>query len=236
MELLFQRKVFDNMSHKDTKEEKGHGRRGWMFLGSRGALDTPCCTPAPPAPPPSRWACSFHLLGARQWGAPKTPSWGWWCGSWTPGNPRPCSRSVHCEKASLTEWSGPVHSGHPLWIPGGGAAAPSAHLGLRRWRRNWAVLPTSYPENDKGQFQKWEQGGQSESWVSQGPCEEGFAAAWIPLGWFPFCVVFTSDHKDEAVQVPIASLAQVLTTLLIYYGQGDRVAGVTLPWAREETP
>ena len=139
-------------------------------------------------------------------------------------------------RAGLTEWSGPVHSGHPLWIPGGGAAAPSAHLGLRRWRRNWAVLPTSYPENDKGQFQKWEQGGQSESWVSQGPCEEGFAAAWIPLGWFPFCVVFTSDHKDEAVQVPIASLAQVLTTLLIYYGQGDRVAGVTLPWAREETP
>ena len=33
-----------------------------------------------------------------------------------------------------------------------------------------------------------------------------------------------------------ASLAQVPTTLLIYYGQGDRVAGVTLPWAREETP
>ena len=36
--------------------------------------------------------------------------------------------------------------------------------------------------------------------------------------------------------MPTASLAQVPTTLLIYYGQGDRVAGVTLPWAREETP
>ena len=36
--------------------------------------------------------------------------------------------------------------------------------------------------------------------------------------------------------MPTASLAQVLTTLLIYYGQGDRVAGVTLPWTREETP
>ena len=49
-----------------TEEEKGHGRRGWVFLGSRGALDPPCWTPAPPASPPSRWACSFHLLGACQ--------------------------------------------------------------------------------------------------------------------------------------------------------------------------
>ena len=32
------------------------------------------------------------------------------------------------------------------------------------------------------------------------------------------------------------SLAQVLTNLLIYYRQGDRVAGVTFPWTREETP
>ena len=36
--------------------------------------------------------------------------------------------------------------------------------------------------------------------------------------------------------MPTESLARVPTTLLIYYGQGDRVAGVTLPWAREETP
>ena len=36
--------------------------------------------------------------------------------------------------------------------------------------------------------------------------------------------------------MPTASLAQVPTTLLIYYGQGDRVAGVTLPWTREDIP
>ena len=88
----------------------------------------------------------------------------------------------------------------------------------------------------KASSQKPEQGGQSEAWDSQGPCEEGFTPDWMLLGWFSFCVVFTSNHKEEAVQVPITSLTQVPTTLLIYYGQGDRVAGVTLPWTREETP
>ena len=87
----------------------------------------------------------------------------------------------------------------------------------------------------KASSQKSEQGGQSESWVSQGPCEEGFTAAWILLGRFS-CVVFTSDHKDEAVQVPTTSLTQVPTTLLIYYGQRDSVAGIMLPWTSEETP
>ena len=57
-------------------------------------------------------------------------------------------------RAGLTERLGPVHSGHPLWTPGGGAAAPSAHLGLRKWKRDRAVPPTSCPENDKGQFPK----------------------------------------------------------------------------------
>ena len=57
-------------------------------------------------------------------------------------------------RAGLTERLGPVHSGHPLWTPGGGAAAPSAHLGLRRWKRDRVVLPTSCTENDKGQFPK----------------------------------------------------------------------------------
>ena len=88
----------------------------------------------------------------------------------------------------------------------------------------------------KASSQKTEQGGQSEAWVSQGPCEEGFTPDWMLLGWFSFCVVFTSNHKEEAVQVPTTSLTQVPTTLLIYYGQGDRVAGVMLPWTREETP
>ena len=36
--------------------------------------------------------------------------------------------------------------------------------------------------------------------------------------------------------MPTASLAQVLTTLLMYYGQKESVAGVTLPWTREEIP
>ena len=57
-------------------------------------------------------------------------------------------------RAGLTERLGPVHSGHPLWTPSRGAAAPSAHLGLRRWKRDWVVLLTSCPENDKGQFPK----------------------------------------------------------------------------------
>ena len=35
-------------------------------------------------------------------------------------------------RAGLTEWLGPVHSRHPLWTPGGGSAASSAHLGLSR--------------------------------------------------------------------------------------------------------
>ena len=39
--------------------------------GSRGSLDTACWTPAPSASPPSRWACSFHLLGACGEGLPR---------------------------------------------------------------------------------------------------------------------------------------------------------------------
>ena len=33
--LLFQRKVFGNINHKEThtEEEKGHGRQGWVFSG-----------------------------------------------------------------------------------------------------------------------------------------------------------------------------------------------------------
>ena len=57
-------------------------------------------------------------------------------------------------RADLTEWLGPVDSSHPLRTPGGGDAVPSAYLGLRRWKRDWVVLSTSYSENDKGQFQK----------------------------------------------------------------------------------
>ena len=27
--------MFGNISHKDTKDEKAHGRRGWVFLGEQ---------------------------------------------------------------------------------------------------------------------------------------------------------------------------------------------------------
>ena len=111
----------------------------------------------------------------------------------------------------------------PTWVSGGGR-----ETGL-------SFLPPAQTMT-KASSQKTEQGGQSEAWVSQGPCEEGFTPDWMLLGWFSFCVVFTSNHKEEAVQVPTTSLTQVPTTLLIYYGQGDRVAGVMLPWTREETP
>lgn len=39
-------------------------------------------------------------------------------------------------RTSLTEWLGLVHSGHPLWATGGSAASPSAHLSLRRLKRD----------------------------------------------------------------------------------------------------
>ena len=34
--------------------------------------------------------------------------------------------------------------------------------------------------------------------------------------------------------MPTPSLTQVTRTLLIYYGQRESVAGVTLPWTRED--
>ena len=74
------------------------------------------------------------------------------------------------------------------------------------------------------------------AWVSQCPCKEGFTSDWILLGWLSSVLSHINSHREKAVQVPTASLAQVPTTLLIYYGQGDRVVGVMLPWTREKTP
>ncbi|XP_065775597.1 histone-lysine N-methyltransferase PRDM9-like [Muntiacus reevesi] len=45
--LLKSRKVFGNISHKDTKEEKGHGRRGWVFLGEQRGLGHSMLDPCP---------------------------------------------------------------------------------------------------------------------------------------------------------------------------------------------
>ncbi|XP_043730906.1 probable histone-lysine N-methyltransferase PRDM7 [Cervus elaphus] len=90
------RKVFGNISHKDTKEEKAHGRRGWVFLGEQRGLGHSMLDPCPTGF--SSFSLGMQLSPA---GCPpvrdhKTPSWGWRWASWMPGNPRPCSRSAHC--------------------------------------------------------------------------------------------------------------------------------------------
>ena len=85
------------------------------------------------------------------------PAFGWYRKErmWVPLAPETLQQvSALWKRAILTEWLGPVHSGHPLWTPGGSAAAASPHRGLRRWKRHWVVLSTSCPENDKGQFPK----------------------------------------------------------------------------------
>ena len=84
------------------KRRKAMAGGAGCSLRSRGTLETACWIPTPPASPPSRWACSFYLLGACQQGAPKAPSWGWRWVSWMPGNPRPCSRSEHCGQGSAS--------------------------------------------------------------------------------------------------------------------------------------
>ncbi|XP_043745005.1 histone-lysine N-methyltransferase PRDM9-like [Cervus elaphus] len=41
------RKVFGNISHKDTKEKKAHSRRGWVFLGEQRGLGHCMLDPCP---------------------------------------------------------------------------------------------------------------------------------------------------------------------------------------------
>ena len=138
-----------------TEEEKDLGRWGWMFLGEQRGLGhymlDPCTTgfssyslgmqlsPAGCLPVRSSLGTKLGLamvdLDARESETLQQVS-----ALWT--------------RAGLTEWLGPVHSGHPLCTPGGGAADPNAHLGLRRWKRDRVVLPTSCPKNEKGQFPK----------------------------------------------------------------------------------
>ena len=138
-----------------TKEEKGHGRRGWVFLGKQRGLGhcmlDPCptgfssfsldmqlspsgCLPARGSQD-TKLALAMDELDARE---PETLQ----------------QVSALWTRAGLTERLGPVHSGHPLQTPGGSAPAPSAHLGLRRWKRDRVVLPSSCPDNDEGQFPK----------------------------------------------------------------------------------
>ena len=220
-----------------TEEEKGHGRWGWVFLGEQRGLGhsmlDPCPTGfssfslgmqlSPPGYLPVRGSQDTKLgltkgeLDARE---PKTLPQG----------------SALCTRAGLTERLGPVHSGHPLWTPGGGAAVPSAHLGLRRWKRDQVVLPTSCPENDKGQSPK----------VRAGWAEQVLGSHRVPV---KRALLLTGSFL--AGSPPVLSSHQITWTRQsrcpnitrlgadnppYLLGQGDMVAGVTLPWTRKETP
>ena len=138
-----------------TKEEKVHGRRGWVFLGEQRGLGHSILDPcligfssfslgmqlSPTGCLPVRGSQDTKLgLAMCELDAREPENLQQVSALWT--------------RVGLTERLGPVHSGHPLWTPDGGAAAPSAHLGLRRWKRDRVVLPTSCPDNDKGQFPK----------------------------------------------------------------------------------
>ena len=155
MELLFQRKVFDNISHKDTKEEKGHGRQGWMFLGEQRGLGHCMLDPCPSGFSSFSLGMQLSPAGCPPVRSSQDTKLGLVMRELDAREPKTLQQvSALWTRAGLTEWSGPVHSGHPLWTPGGGAAAPSAHLGLRRWKRDRVVLPPSCLENDNGQFPK----------------------------------------------------------------------------------
>ena len=88
-----------------TEEEKGHGRQGWVFSGNQRDLGHSKLEPCP--------ACFSFLLGVQfstsgclpVRGSQDASSWGWQWVSWTPGNLRPCSRSVSCGQgpASLND-------------------------------------------------------------------------------------------------------------------------------------
>ena len=147
--------MFENISHKDSKEEKGHGRWGWVFLGEQRGLGHCILDPCPTSFP--SFSLGMQLSPARcpPVRASQDTKLGLAMGELDAREPETLQQvSALWTRASLTEWLGPVHSGHLLWTPGGGAADPSAHLGLSRWKKHQVVLPSSCPENDKGQFTK----------------------------------------------------------------------------------
>ena len=147
--------MFENISHKDSKEEKGHGRWGWVFLGEQRGLGHCILDPCPTSFP--SFSLGMQLSPARcpPVRASQDTKLGLAMGELDAREPETLQQvSALWTRASLTERLGPVHSGHLLWTPGGGAADPSAHLGLSRWKKHQVVLPSSCPENDKGQFTK----------------------------------------------------------------------------------
>ena len=138
-----------------TKEEKAHGRRSWVFLGEQRGLGYCMLDPCPTGFSSFSLGMQFSPPGCLLVRSSQDTKLGLAMDELDAWEPETLQQvSALWTRAGLTERLGPVHSGHPLWTPDGGAVAPSAHLGLGRWKRDWVVLPTSCPENDKGQFPK----------------------------------------------------------------------------------
>ena len=138
-----------------TEEEIAHSRWGWVFLGEQRDFGHCMLDPCPTGFSSFSLGMQLSPAGCPPVRGPQDTKLGLAMGELDAREPETLQQvSALWTRAGLTERLGPVHSGHPLWTPGGGAAAPSAHLGLRRWKRDRVVLPTSCTENDKGQFPK----------------------------------------------------------------------------------
>ena len=138
-----------------NEEEKGHSRRGGVFLGELRGLGHCMLDPYPTGFSSFSLGMQLSPAGCPPVRGSQDTKLGLVMGELDAREPKTMQQvSALWTRAGLTERLGPVHSGHPLWTPGGGAAAPSAHLGLRRWKRDRVVLPSSCPENDKGQIPK----------------------------------------------------------------------------------
>ena len=138
-----------------NEEEKGLGRRGWVFLEEQRDVGNCMLDPYPTSF--SSFSLGMQLLppGCLPARGSQGTKLGLAMGELDAREPETLQQvRALWTRVGLTERLGSVHSGHPLWTPGGGAAVPSAYLGLRRWKRDWVVLPSSCPENDKDQFPK----------------------------------------------------------------------------------
>ena len=136
--------MFGNISHKDTKEKKGHGMWGWMFLGEQRGLAHCMLDPCPTGFSSFSLGMQLSPAGCLPVRSSLGTKLGLAMGELDAREPETLQQvSAVWTRASLTEQLGPVHSGHPLWTPGGGAAVASAHLGLRRWKRHHVVIPSS---------------------------------------------------------------------------------------------
>ena len=156
---------YQSQSHILKRSKAMAGRAGYSW-GSRRALNTPCWTPCHMLfLLLTGYAVFYSWVPARE-GLPRHLKIGLEMGKLGAREPETFQQvSALWTRTSLTEWLGLVHSGHPLWATGGSAAAPSAHLSLRRLKRDWVVLSTSCPENDKDRYRKVRAG--RAEWVLQ---------------------------------------------------------------------